>query len=198
MARETPMGQVFRNLIDNARSFSAAGGEVRVTLARDQGPVIVTVDDDGPGIPPENLETVFERFYTSRPKGKAFGGNSGLGLSIARQIVEAHGGVMRAENRQDAAGRVIGARFRVDLPEACHHHGHHHEAGANDPACRHDRLPPGRRVGGALIEGPSGVGKSDLALRALDHGFAWWRTTTRWCSPRTASCTAAPRTPWPA
>jgi two-component system sensor histidine kinase ChvG len=130
MARETPMGQVFRNLIDNARSFSAADGEVRVTLARDHGRLIVTVDDDGPGIPPENLETIFERFYTSRPKGKAFGGNSGLGLSIARQIVEAHGGVMRAENRQDAAGRVIGARFRVDLPEASsHHHGHHQGGG---------------------------------------------------------------------
>jgi two-component system sensor histidine kinase ChvG len=126
MARETPMGQVFRNLVDNARSFSAADGEVRVALVRDHGRLIVTVDDDGPGIPPENLETIFERFYTSRPKGKAFGGNSGLGLSIARQIVEAHGGVMRAENRKDADGRVIGARFRVDLPEAgAHHHGHH-------------------------------------------------------------------------
>jgi two-component system sensor histidine kinase ChvG len=88
--------------------------------------LIVTVDDDGPGIPPENLETIFERFYTSRPKGKAFGGNSGLGLSIARQIVEAHGGTMRAENRQDAEGKVIGARFRIDLPEASAHNTHHH------------------------------------------------------------------------
>ena len=132
VARETPVGQVFRNLIDNARSFSAADGAVRVTLARDWGlrdhnRLIVTVDDDGPGIPPDNLETIFERFYTSRPKGKAFGGNSGLGLSIARQIVEAHGGTMRAENRKDADGNVIGARFRVDLPEAGpHQHGGHH------------------------------------------------------------------------
>jgi two-component system sensor histidine kinase ChvG len=132
VARETPVGQVFRNLIDNARSFSAADGEVRVTLTRDPGlrdhhnRLIVTVDDDGPGIPPDNLETIFERFYTSRPKGKAFGGNSGLGLSIARQIVEAHGGTMRAENRKDAEGRVIGARFRVDLPEAGAHNTHHH------------------------------------------------------------------------
>lgn len=132
MARETPMGQVFRNLIDNARSFSAADGEVRVTLVRDHGRLIVTVDDDGPGIPPENLETIFERFYTSRPKGKAFGGNSGLGLSIARQIVEAHGGVMRAENRKDAAGRVAGARFRVDLPETGTHHHGHHQGGARE------------------------------------------------------------------
>jgi two-component system sensor histidine kinase ChvG len=132
LARETPMGQVFRNLIDNARSFSAADGEVRVTLTRDPGlrdqhnRLIVTIDDDGPGIPPDNLETIFERFYTSRPKGKAFGGNSGLGLSIARQIVEAHGGTLRAENRKDAHGRVIGARFWVDLPEASSHAAHHH------------------------------------------------------------------------
>ncbi|MBO9707253.1 MAG: sensor N-terminal transmembrane domain-containing protein [Caulobacter sp.] len=132
LARETPMGQVFRNLIDNARSFSNADGEVRVVLTREAGGLreagrlVVTVDDDGPGIPPDNLETIFERFYTSRPKGRAFGGNSGLGLSIARQIVEAHGGHITAENRKDADGRVIGARFRVDLPEASaggHHHG---------------------------------------------------------------------------
>jgi two-component system sensor histidine kinase ChvG len=78
----------------------------------------VTVQDEGPGIPPDNLETVFERFYTSRPKGAAFGGNSGLGLSIARQIVEAHGGTIRAENLTDAAGQLLGASFRVSLPEA--------------------------------------------------------------------------------
>ena len=118
MARETPIGQVFRNLIDNARSFSPAGGEVRVVLTRTRGRLVTTIDDDGPGIPPDNLETIFERFYTSRPKGRAFGGNSGLGLSIARQIVEAHGGGLTAENRRDADGAVIGARFTVDLPES--------------------------------------------------------------------------------
>ncbi|MGH6955561.1 MAG: stimulus-sensing domain-containing protein [Caulobacteraceae bacterium] len=114
--REGPLGQVFRNLIDNARSFSPPDGEVRVTLARDRGQAVVTVDDDGPGMPPENLETVFERFYTARPRGAAFGGNSGLGLSIARQIVEAHGGEIHAENRIDPAGEVEGARFVVRLP----------------------------------------------------------------------------------
>jgi two-component system sensor histidine kinase ChvG len=76
----------------------------------------VTVEDDGPGIPDENLETVFQRFYTARPKGAAFGGNSGLGLSIGRQIVVAHGGRVWAENRLDADGRVVGARFSVVLP----------------------------------------------------------------------------------
>ena len=118
MGREGPLAQVFRNLIDNARSFSAAHGEVRVSVARDRGQAAVLVEDDGPGMPPENLETVFERFYTSRPRGAAFGGNSGLGLSIARQIVDAHGGRIHAENRIDAEGRVIGARFVVTLPQA--------------------------------------------------------------------------------
>jgi two-component system sensor histidine kinase ChvG len=120
--RDGPMGQVFRNLIDNARSFSPAGGEVRVSLARDgddpQRPLVVRVEDDGPGIPPDNLETVFERFYTSRPKGTAFGSNSGLGLSIVRQIIEAHGGTVRAENRTTPDGAVAGARFEVALPMA--------------------------------------------------------------------------------
>ncbi len=120
LGRDGPLGQVFRNLIDNARSFSPAGGQVRVSLWREDGdpdlPVRVRVEDDGPGIPPENLETVFERFYTSRPKGAAFGGNSGLGLSIVRQIVEAHGGRVWAENSSDVTGKVTGARFEVALP----------------------------------------------------------------------------------
>ena len=118
--RDGPMGQVFRNLIDNGRSFSPAGGEVRVSLVRDGTdplrPLVVRVEDDGPGIPPDNLETVFERFYTSRPKGTAFGSNSGLGLSIVRQIVEAHGGTVRAENRTGPDGAIQGARFEVALP----------------------------------------------------------------------------------
>ena len=113
--REGPLGQVFRNLVDNARSFSAPGGEVRVFVARGRHEILAQIDDDGPGIPPDNLETVFERFYTSRPKGSAFGGNSGLGLAIARQIIETHGGRIWAENRRDG-DRVIGASFHVSLP----------------------------------------------------------------------------------
>jgi two-component system sensor histidine kinase ChvG len=75
------------------------------------------VEDQGPGIPPDNLETIFERFYTQRPKGAAFGGNSGLGLSIARQIVTAHGGRIYAENRTPS-----GARLVVELPVAARSH----------------------------------------------------------------------------
>jgi len=115
--REGSLGQVFRNLIDNARSFSPPGGRVDVALQRAAGRAIATVSDSGPGIPPENLETIFERFYTSRPKGTAFGINSGLGLSIARQIAEAHGGTLRAQNRV-VDGKVLGAVFLLMLPEA--------------------------------------------------------------------------------
>jgi two-component system sensor histidine kinase ChvG len=118
MGREGPLSQVFRNLIDNARSFSPEGGEVRVSLTRQGQQAVVAVEDEGPGIPPDNLETIFDRFYTSRPKGQAFGGHSGLGLSIARQIVQAHNGGIRAENRTDAEGKVVGARLSVSLPEA--------------------------------------------------------------------------------
>ena len=119
IGQDGPLGQVFRNLIDNARSFSPAGGTVRVTLMRDETdacPVHVRVEDDGPGIPPDNLNTVFQRFYTSRPRGTAFGSNSGLGLSIVRQIVEAHGGRVWAANREGADGAVEGACFTVALP----------------------------------------------------------------------------------
>ena len=120
VGRDGPLGQVFRNLIDNARSFSPPNGRVRVFLreADDELPIRVRVEDEGPGVPPENLETVFERFYTSRPKGAAFGSNSGLGLSIVRQIVDAHGGRVWAENQVGDDGEVRGARFEIALPAA--------------------------------------------------------------------------------
>jgi two-component system sensor histidine kinase ChvG len=118
--REGPLSQVFRNIIENGRSFTALSPSpdrgVRLALRRAGRQAITTVEDDGPGLPPENLETVFERFYTSRPKGAAFGLHSGLGLSIARQIVSAHGGAIHAENRTDEAGQVVGARFVITLP----------------------------------------------------------------------------------
>ena len=118
MGREGPLGQIIRNLIDNARSFSPPGDVVTVGLQRSRAEATVFVADNGPGIPPENLETVFQRFYTSRPRGAAFGGNSGLGLSIARQIAEAHGGTLTATNRTGADGKIAGAVFILILPEA--------------------------------------------------------------------------------
>jgi len=118
---DSRLGQVIDNLIDNGRSFSSAGGTVRVTCRRLKNEIEITVDDDGPGVPDEAIEKIFERFYTHRPH-QAFGQNSGLGLSISKHIIEAHGGRIRAENRQrvpaaaDEKPLVLGARFTVRLP----------------------------------------------------------------------------------
>ena len=112
---EGPLSRVFINLIENAVTFSPPGGLVGVDVRRSgpaHGRIIVDVIDEGPGIPPDSLETIFERFYTQRPAGAAFGAHSGLGLAIAQQIVTAHGGRIKAENRTDRSG----ARFTVDLP----------------------------------------------------------------------------------
>ena len=113
---EERLAQVAENLVGNATSFSSPGGTVRLRGFRDGGSVCIAVEDEGPGIPESALETIFERFYTERPGGEAAGVHSGLGLSIARRIVEAHGGTLSAENRRGAAGRVLGARFVVALP----------------------------------------------------------------------------------
>lgn len=108
--------QVLHNLIGNARSFSPPNGRILVSV-RDAGRMVeLTVEDDGPGIPEANLEHIFDRFYSERPQGEKFGHHSGLGLSISRQIIEALHGQISAENRRDAAGKVIGARFIVRLP----------------------------------------------------------------------------------
>ena len=116
---DSRLGQVIDNLIENARSFSPQNGRVRITAKRLRNAIEITVDDDGPGIAPEAMERIFERFYTDRPH-QGFGQNSGLGLSISRQIVEAHGGRIRAENRMGVSEhegpRVLGARFVVRLP----------------------------------------------------------------------------------
>jgi two-component system sensor histidine kinase ChvG len=107
---------VFNNLIDNALSFSPPDGTIRVRAERRPGGIVVTVEDDGPGIRADNIESIFERFYTDRPEGDEFGQNSGLGLAITRQIVEAHRGSILAENRRGPGGRIEGARFTVTLP----------------------------------------------------------------------------------
>jgi two-component system, OmpR family, sensor histidine kinase ChvG len=112
-------GQVFRNVIDNALSFSPSGSKIVVELSRASrgGPFIVTIDDEGKGIPEDNLESIFERFYSERPT-EHFGQHSGLGLSICRQIMETYGGSISASNRRAPDGRVLGARFTVRVPAA--------------------------------------------------------------------------------
>jgi two-component system, OmpR family, sensor histidine kinase ChvG len=118
LGMESRLGQVFRNLIANAISFSPPGGTIRIAAERHGDVVSVTVEDEGPGIPEGKLEAIFDRFYTERPAAEKFGTHSGLGLSISKQIVEAHHGTIRAENRRDNQGRIVGARFVVRLPAA--------------------------------------------------------------------------------
>jgi two-component system sensor histidine kinase ChvG len=113
---EDRLVQVFRNLVTNALSFSPPGGTVTLACRSDSDWVTMTVEDEGPGIPEGKLAAIFDRFYSERPKGERFGGHSGLGLSISKQIVEAHDGTIHAENRRDSASRVVGARFVVRLP----------------------------------------------------------------------------------
>ncbi len=120
---EGRLSQVLNNLLDNAISFSPPGGKIMVTcrhIAKAKA-VEITVEDEGRGIPSENLERVFERFYTDRPEHEEFGQNSGLGLNISRQIVEAHKGKIWAENRlgkpgEDGKPAILGARFVIRLP----------------------------------------------------------------------------------
>jgi two-component system sensor histidine kinase ChvG len=116
IGHDSRLGQVFNNLIDNALSFSPPGSSVRIFARREVQAIVVTIDDDGPGIRAENIESIFERFYTDRPGADEFGQNSGLGLAITRQIVEAHRGTIVATNRCAPDGRVDGARFTVRLP----------------------------------------------------------------------------------
>jgi two-component system, OmpR family, sensor histidine kinase ChvG len=130
LGHDSRLGQIFNNLIDNARSFSQPASTVRVALRPAKGSTKtgqlrdgfeIIVDDDGPGIPAAAFERIFDRFYTDRPS-QGFGQNSGLGLSISRQIIEAHGGRISAMNRlapgPGCETRVLGARFLAWLPAA--------------------------------------------------------------------------------
>lgn len=114
---ELRIGQIITNLVQNAMSFAPEeGGCVDLRLSSTPRHVVITVEDNGPGIPSDNAEKIFQRFYTDRPGADQFGRNSGLGLSISRQIAEAHGGTLAAENIIEDDGRVAGARFVLRLP----------------------------------------------------------------------------------
>jgi two-component system sensor histidine kinase ChvG len=110
--------QVLRNLIGNAISFSPPGAKIWLRGRETGGMVELAVEDEGPGIPDGKLDGIFDRFYSERPMSEQFGSHSGLGLSISRQIVEAHQGRISAENRRGLDGAVIGARFVVRLQKA--------------------------------------------------------------------------------
>jgi two-component system sensor histidine kinase ChvG len=117
---EDRLVQVFRNLISNAISFSPAGGTILLRAWRDGSWVNIAVEDQGPGVPEDKREAIFDRFYTERPKGEKFGTHSGLGLSISKQIITAHNGRIWAENIHESGSdtAVRGARFVVALRAA--------------------------------------------------------------------------------
>lgn len=120
---DTRLGQVIQNLLDNALSFSPENGEVRLSATPGERWIKISVEDDGPGVSPENLERIFERFYTDRPGEENFGNNSGLGLSICRQTITAHGGQIWAENKpvhakSPQSSKSSGVRFLIELPTA--------------------------------------------------------------------------------
>ncbi|KZY03211.1 histidine kinase [Sulfitobacter sp. HI0040] len=116
---EARLAQVFVNLITNAISFCEDGDAIRVWARKRENRVLIVVEDTGPGIPDQALSKIFKRFYSQRPE-EHFGNNSGLGLAISKQIVEAHGGVIWAENirptEADITSDPLGARFVVGLP----------------------------------------------------------------------------------
>jgi two-component system phosphate regulon sensor histidine kinase PhoR len=101
--------QIFSNLLDNACKHGGGKGNVGLEIARDVRDVVVRVSDDGPGIPPQELERIFHRFYrVDRSRSQP---GTGLGLAIAKHLVAAHGGTIRALNRPEG-----GATFEVRLP----------------------------------------------------------------------------------
>lgn len=115
MGNEDRLAQVFGNLISNALSFSPKGAVVDIKISEDDRDIMIIVEDNGPGIPQNKLKTIFERFYTQRPDHEDYGSHSGLGLSISKQIIDAHEGEIYAENK---SGDQSGARFIVKLKAA--------------------------------------------------------------------------------
>ena len=165
---DSRLGQVISNLLVNAQSFSNAGGKVRIVCRRVRSEIEIVVDDDGPGIRDDALERIFERFYTDRPH-QGFGQNSGLGLSISKQIIEAHGGRIWAENRAgpaDADGEADGRRRPLCGPAA----RPRHDAAQPAPSVHASAVLVGTRA--VLIRGPSGAGKSRLAFDLILAGRA--------------------------
>ena len=107
------LARAIDNLIDNAVSFSPPGGLVEIAASRVGSSVRIRIDDEGPGVPPEAREAIFNRFHSIRPEAEDFGRHSGLGLAIAKAIVEGHDGEISVYDRDDAPS---GARFIIALP----------------------------------------------------------------------------------
>ena len=169
MGKPDRLARAINTIIDNAVSFSPPGGLVEIAAARVGDEVRIRIDDEGPGVPAEAREAIFNRFHSVRPEGENFGRHSGLGLAIARAIVEGHDGEIDVQDRDDAPS---GARFTIRLAGGGPRMNQLNHAPGR--ASRAETLHAstvaidGRAV---LITGPSGSGKSDLALRLLDRGF---------------------------
>jgi two-component system phosphate regulon sensor histidine kinase PhoR len=112
-ADTTKMHDVLRNLMENAVNYSPEGGRIELGARPDNGRVLLTVADHGPGVPDTDLERVFERFYRVDKSRTQDPGGTGLGLSIVRHLVELHGGRVKAENRKEG-----GAVFTISLPHS--------------------------------------------------------------------------------
>jgi two-component system sensor histidine kinase ChvG len=115
MGKPDRLARAINAIIDNAVSFSPPGGLVEIAAARVGDKVRIRIDDEGPGVPPEAREAIFNRFHSIRPEGESFGRHSGLGLAIAEAIVKGHDGEIDVQDRDDAPS---GARFTICLPAA--------------------------------------------------------------------------------
>lgn len=105
------IGQVLVNLLDNAVSFTRPVGIIKVTLSKKwRKPVSIIIEDSGPGIRPELVDIIFDRFYTSRHGSAILENSSGLGLAIGKQIIEAHGGNIKVKTSEGS-----GAKFIINL-----------------------------------------------------------------------------------
>lgn len=112
---EERLSQVFGNIISNALSFSPAGEKVKISAEKQNDSILIKIEDKGIGIPENKIKTIFDRFYTERPGHETYGSHSGLGLSISKQIIDAHNGKVWAENILSKNGKIQGARFIVKL-----------------------------------------------------------------------------------
>ena len=115
---EVRLSQVFQNLLNNALSFSKPHSNIKIQASVRLNAIVITIEDEGRGIPENKLESIFERFYSERPDHEDYGRHSGLGLSICKQIIDAHSGRIFAENRKDLSGSILGAKFTVILTRA--------------------------------------------------------------------------------
>ena len=116
VGHESRIVQVIDNIVNNAITFAPVNSNINISVSADTTDVKITIDDEGPGIPENKLDAIFERFYSERPAAEKFGLHSGLGLSICKQIVEAHNGKIFAKNRTGYQNDITGARFIITLP----------------------------------------------------------------------------------